>query len=203
MRLLVLSCVVIAAPAWAQSVLFLSGPESQIDLKSGSEVVNGGDVLLQEGLLLAPGGIRRSGGAWGSSERVEVGAKLEVRDTRGNSYEVAVQSVEQSWVSLAIVPIRKEPPPRREPRLGTFKVTHWSINGAEANPSVPELTLKAEGGYQFGGATGTWNSDEGGVALFGPYAHWGRAGVRADGNELVFAFGRGGMRFEVVMTRER
>ncbi len=51
MRLLLLSCLIAVTPVWAQSTLFLSGPEAQIDLKSGSEVVTGGDVLLQDGLL--------------------------------------------------------------------------------------------------------------------------------------------------------
>lgn len=200
MRLLLLSCLLLVVPAWAQSSLFLSG-EALIDLKTGAEVVTGGDVLLQNGLLFAPFGVRRSGGGWATSEHVELGAKLEIRDMRGDSYEVAVQSVEENWVSLGISPIRKVPV-RRDPRLGTFKATHWSINGVEATPTVPMLKLEPGGDYRFGGAKGQWSIDEGGVGLSGPYAHWGHARVRADGNELVFEYGRGSMRFEVVMTRE-
>jgi hypothetical protein len=179
----------------------VSGPEAQIDLKSGREVVNGGDVLLQEGLLFAPGGIRKPGAAWALSERVETGAKLEVRDAAGHPYELVVQSVENNWVSLEVNPVRKEPV-RVGPHLGTFKVTRLLINGSPADPSPAMLTLETEGGYRYGSAKGHWSFEEGGLALFGPYAHWGRATVRADGDELVFQYGHGGVRFEVVMTRE-
>jgi hypothetical protein len=93
-------------------------------------------------------------------------------------------------------------PLRKAPHLGTYKLSHWSLNGVASEPSVPVLTLKAEGEYAFGNAKGQWKSDENGVTLFGAYSHWGIAKVRSGGDELAFDYTRGGAHFEVVLTRE-
>jgi hypothetical protein len=102
------------------------------------------------------------------------------------------------WCAVLVLPAWAEPP-----HAGTFKLTHWSLNGVAGEPSLPELTLKPDGDYSFGTAKGRWSCDaDAGLTLKGPYAHWGRARIRSGGDELVFDYTRGGAHFEVVMTRE-
>lgn len=109
--------------------------------------------------------------------------------------------------AFVVLPAWAQSAPKREPlsktpRLGTYKLTHWSLNGTQAEPSLPALTLKADGEYAWGIAKGQWRVGTTGVELLGPYSHWGAGTVRASGDELVFDYTRGGAHFEVVMTRE-
>ncbi|MFT3841943.1 MAG: hypothetical protein QM723_33435 [Myxococcaceae bacterium] len=109
--------------------------------------------------------------------------------------------------AFVVLPAWAQSAPKREPlsktpHPGTYKLTRWSLNGNPAEPTLPTLTLKADGEYAFGTAKGQWRVEDTGVALLGPYSHWGNATVRASGDELVFAYTRGAAHFEVVMTRE-
>jgi len=202
MRACLLLCVVSLTSASAQSTLRTSGSESQVSLSGHREVESGGELVLHAGAIGAPGGIRNADSAeWQDSVPLALGVKLIARDASGQTYEVVVRSIEETAVSLDISALRKEPL-RKGPHYGTFKMTHWSINGSAAEPTVPMLTLKPEGEYTFGGAKGRWSFDGTGVNLLGPYAHWGCAKLRANGDELVFDYTRGVAHFEVVLTRE-
>lgn len=201
MRSLVLSLLVVAAPAFAdvfESELLLKlcfahpnyCPEGQADL------------LVTDRVMRAPFGIRLEQGKTQThdSTAVRFDEPFIVTDRRSVEYRVWVRETKNHLVRVEAVPVKAENAVIGP--TGHFMNGTVEIDGQRAGVQLGRLTLSPTGQYALRSGTGHFSVRNQIVGFDGAIEHWGTGALSADGKLLTFTFERGGLHWKINFERD-
>lgn len=201
MRSLLLSLMVVAAPAFAdvyESDLLLKlcfghptyCPEGQADL------------IATDRVLRAPFGIRLEQGRTQTHESTAVrfDQAFIVTDRRGIEYRVWVRDAQSHVVRVEAVPVKSQNGVIGP--TGTFVNGVMEIDGHPSKVELGRLTLHPSGRYVLKSGSGHFSVRKMIVGFDGAIEHWGTGALSDDGKKLTFAFERGGLHWSIHFDRD-
>lgn len=192
----ILLAVSATGPAFAETIGFLV--PGTLSTEARREVLfEQADLRISDKRIDATHGVRRAEDPdFATSAPVVIGQTYFVRNATGREHRLIVRTfIEgQMWVDLA-----PEDGSTRKANPGRYRVERSALNGHPLGAVYPELQLRADGTFRFGGASGAYRQGNQSVTLEGHYAQWGAADVGVDG-KLTFSFKRGGGRMTLVLA---
>ena len=191
---LFVAAVLLATPAFAE--VFTVREELHFSLSRGSVTSpEDQDLWVTSRGVSAKYGIKRAGreGDFELQEVTVLGEPYELKDAAGGRWRMWIRTGLGNLIEVELIRANRPAPTMDR----TFRAVSVSIDGAQAEPTFSQLTLFADGSYQYGTVRGHYQANEGGVTLDGTPAQWGRAAYTVNGDGLTFRFRRGLFVFEV------
>lgn len=191
-----LAALSLATPAVAE--VFTGKDSISFSLARGSvSAPEDADLEVTAMGVTAKHGIKRANSGEGfSTQAVPVlDEPFDLKDASGGKWRMWIRTGVGALIQIELVRARGPAPQIHRERV--YRSVAISIDGQQADPTFPQLTLLPNGGYRLGLARGKYQLDEGGVTLDGVPAQWGRATYTVNGEGLVFRFIRGHALYEV------
>lgn len=192
-----------AVPALADDVFSRSGAvRLSLERRAEAAGTEAADLEVNEKVIRARFGVRREAGheQLASSTAVAMDEVYLVRDAQSADHRVRVSVPAEGTVRVVLLSAGASGE-LEGPRPGRYLNVRAALNGQAGASVYQPLTLRPDGKYRLGQATGTWAIADGRLVLQGGMAFWGAGVVSGDGRAVTFSFSRGLVSWDITYER--